>query len=279
MPTTPNAVSPPRRTGTAIATAGLRKTFRRSDAPALDGVDLEVTRGRVCVLLGANGAGKTTLTRVLTTLTRPDAGTASVAGFDVVGESAHVRAVVGLVGQAASLDEQIGARANLRLFARLSGLSRRDARSRSDALLEQAGLGDLPERPVATLSGGQRRRLDLAVGLLTRPEVLFVDEPTTGLDPHARRALWAAVRERAADGATVLLTTQDLDEADALADDVVVLRAGRVLARGTADELRRLAGEPRTVEVPPTLEDVYLHLHADLQDGRQDHAATTGEDR
>lgn len=248
----------------AIDARGVHKTFPGMDRPALDGVDLAVARGRICALLGANGAGKTTLVRVLTTLTQPDAGDVHVAGRDVRRESAAVRAAIGLVGQSAAVDEVLSGRRNLVLFGRLSGLTGDDARSRADQLLAWAGLADAADRSVATYSGGMRRRLDLAAGLVTTPEVLFVDEPTTGLDPQARREIWHAVRALADDGVTVLLTTQYLEEADELADDVVILRDGRVIATGTPAELGRLVGEPQMVLRPPTLEDVYLHLHAEV---------------
>ncbi|GEN81334.1 ABC transporter ATP-binding protein [Actinotalea fermentans] len=265
--------SPPSNAGVAAALAtdalaidarGVHKTFPGMDRPALDGVDLAVARGRICALLGANGAGKTTLVRVLTTLTQPDAGEVHVAGRDVRREPAAVRAAIGLVGQSAAVDEVLSGRRNLVLFGRLSGLTGDDARSRADQLLAWAGLVDAADRSVATYSGGMRRRLDLAAGLVTTPEVLFVDEPTTGLDPQARREIWHAVRALADDGVTVLLTTQYLEEADELADDVVILRDGRVIATGTPAELGRLVGEPQMVLRPPTLEDVYLHLHAEV---------------
>lgn len=242
----------------------VRKSFPGMDRPALDGVDLAVGPGRICALLGANGAGKTTLVRILTTLTAPDGGQARVAGHDVRTAPAAVRASIGLVGQNAAVDEVLSGRRNLVLFGRLSGLTAADAQSRAEALLAWAGLADAPDRPVATYSGGMRRRLDLAAGLVTTPEVLFVDEPTTGLDPQARREIWAAVRALAEGGVTVLLTTQYLEEADELADDVVILREGRVIATGTPAELGRLVGEPQMVLRPPTLEDVYLHLHAEV---------------
>jgi ABC-type multidrug transport system ATPase subunit len=244
-----------------IHAQGVRKHHRGADRPALDGVDLTVAAGRVCALLGGNGAGKTTMVRVLTTLTRPDAGTVRVAGYDTARDGTRVRAAIGLVGQYAALDEVLGARENLEMFARLAGLDRRRARARADELLATAGLTGTGRRPVSAFSGGMRRRLDLAASLITTPRVLFVDEPTTGLDPRARRDLWAAIRALADAGTTVLLTTQYLDEADALADDVVILREGSVIAQGTPADLRRLVGEPRWELREPTLEDVYLHLH------------------
>ncbi|MFI6297379.1 ABC transporter ATP-binding protein [Nonomuraea sp. NPDC050790] len=246
---------------TPIFARGVRKHFPGNERPALDGVDLTVRAGRVCALLGGNGAGKTTMIRILTTLTRADEGTVQVAGWDVRAEGTRVRASIGLVGQYAALDEVLSARENLELFGRLAGLGRRHARDRAGELLGTAGLGEVGRRPVGSFSGGMRRRLDLATSLITTPAVLFIDEPTTGLDPQARRELWSSVRELAAAGTTVLLTTQYLEEADALADDVVILREGRVIAEGTPGDLKKLVGEPRMELREPTLEDVYLHLH------------------
>ncbi|MEV4890298.1 ATP-binding cassette domain-containing protein [Nonomuraea sp. NPDC055795] len=244
-----------------IFARGVRKHFPGNERPALDGVDLTVRAGRVCALLGGNGAGKTTMIRILTTLTRADAGTVRVAGGDVRDDGTRVRASIGLVGQYAALDEVLSARENLELFGRLAGLDRRRARERAGELLGTAGLHEVGRRPVGSFSGGMRRRLDLATSLITIPAVLFIDEPTTGLDPQARRELWSSVRALTAAGTTVLLTTQYLDEADALADDVVILREGRVIAEGTPGDLKKLVGEPRMELREPTLEDVYLHLH------------------
>ncbi|MBS1698390.1 MAG: ATP-binding cassette domain-containing protein [Actinobacteria bacterium] len=245
----------------SISVRGVWKSFPGADRPALDGVDLRVDAGRVCALLGANGAGKTTLVRILTTLTRKDAGTVIVDGADVDRDPAGVRASIGVVGQYAALDEVLSARENLELFARLVGLNRADARARTDELLDQAGLCEHGGRRVSGFSGGMRRRLDLVTSMITRPSVLLIDEPTTGLDPVARRTIWDAVRALVADGTTVLLTTQYLEEADELADDVVILRDGSVLATGTPKELKALVGEPRMEMRESTLEDVYLHLH------------------
>ena len=222
---------------------GLRKAY--GDAVVLDGVDLEVAQGTVCALLGPNGAGKTTTVRVLTTLTRPDAGRVLVAGADVVTRPREVRRRIGLVGQQPAVDEVLGARENLVLFARLHHLDRRAARRRADELLELVGLADTGSKPVRQFSGGMRRRLDIAAGLVLAPRVLFLDEPTTGLDPAARRDVWDAVRALVAGGTTVLLTTQYLDEADQLADDVCVLDGGRVAARGTPRELTAAVGGDR----------------------------------
>jgi ABC-2 type transport system ATP-binding protein len=218
---------------------------------ALDGVDLTVAAGTVHGLLGPNGAGKTTLVRILATLARLDGGTATVAGHDVARHPDRVRASIGLVGQHAAVDELLSARQNLVMFGRLSHLPRPDARRRAGELLDQFGLADVGDKPAAQFSGGMRRRLDLAAGMILTPKVLFLDEPTTGLDPHGRAEVWAAVRRLVADGTTVLLTTQYLDEADQLADRITVIDRGKVVADGNpatlkgADRLDVLtAGDP-----------------------------------
>jgi ABC-2 type transport system ATP-binding protein len=208
---------------------------------ALGGVDVEVPRARTLGVLGHNGAGKTTLVRVLTTLVRPNAGRVVVDGFDVVADADQVRRRIGVTGQYAGLDEFLTGRENLELVGRLVGLGRR-ARERAGDLVDRLGLGDLAGRRVGELSGGSRRRIDLAASLVGSPSVLFLDEPTTGLDPTARAALWDVVDHLTASGTTVVLTTQYLDEADRLADDIVVLDHGRVAARGTPAELKRLVG-------------------------------------
>lgn len=224
-----------------VVAEGLHKSF--GDTHALRGLDLSVPRGTVCGLLGPNGAGKTTAVRVLATLSDPDAGHARIAGYDVVREAGKVRARIGLAGQYAAVDEKLTGRANLRMFGRLSHLSRREAHRRADELLERFGLMDAADRQVTGYSGGMRRRLDLITSLILRPEVLFLDEPTTGLDPRSRGEIWDNVRELVADGTTVLLTTQYLDEADRLADDIAVVDHGQVIATGTPDELKATIGD------------------------------------
>ncbi|MBB1155522.1 MULTISPECIES: ABC transporter ATP-binding protein [Amycolatopsis] len=239
---------------------GVRKRY--GARAALDGFDLRVEPGTVCGLLGPNGAGKTTAVRILTTLLRPDAGEVRVAGFDAVAEPDEVRRRIGLVGQNASVDEILTGRQNLELFGRLGGLPSRAARARAAELLERFGLAEAAGRSVSGYSGGMRRKLDLAAGLLLNPAVLFLDEPTTGLDPAARIDVWADVRALAGTGTTVLLTTQYLEEADQLADRIAVLDAGRVVAAGTPDELKAKVGPDRveTVVRKPTLDEVFLHL-------------------
>ncbi|GLY75994.1 ATP-binding cassette domain-containing protein [Actinoallomurus iriomotensis] len=224
----------------AIWAEGLRKRFGPTEA--VRGVDLEVPEGGVFGLLGPNGAGKTTTVRILSTLTLPDAGRARVAGYDVVRDADQVRYRIGLAGQHASMDEKLSGRDNLRLFGRLYHLPPRVARRRADELLERFGLAGAGDRLVKTYSGGMRRRIDLISSLITAPPVLFLDEPTTGLDPRSRGEIWDTIRELVADGVTVLLTTQYLDEADRLADRVAVVDRGQVIASGTPDELKAEIG-------------------------------------
>ena len=226
--------------GEAIQARGLAKCF--GSTRALDGVSFSVRPGTVLGLLGPNGAGKTTVVRILATLLGPDAGDAWVDGHHVVDQAHAVRGTIGLTGQYASVDEKLTGRENLLLIGRLLGLSRRQSRERADELLGEFSLTDAAHRPASTYSGGMRRRLDLAASLVGRPRILFLDEPTTGLDPRARLDLWDLVRRLVAEGTTVLLTTQYLEEADALADDLVVIDQGRVIAEGTPAELKQRIG-------------------------------------
>ncbi|OKH90403.1 ATP-binding cassette domain-containing protein [Streptomyces uncialis] len=228
---------------TAIVVEAVHKSFGAKRA--LDGLDLRVARGTVHAVLGPNGAGKTTLVRVLATLLRHDGGRATVAGHDVRADADGVRRRIGLLGQHAALDEELGGRQNLEMFGRLHHLGARGAGARADELLERFGLADTGPKPVKRYSGGMRRRLDLAASLITEPEVLFLDEPTTGLDPRGRAEVWSSVRSLVGGGTTVLLTTQYLEEADQLAHRVSVVDQGRVIADGTADELKALTGGDR----------------------------------
>jgi ABC-2 type transport system ATP-binding protein len=238
----------------SIRAVDLRKRY--GDTDALDGFELAVPAGTVHGLLGPNGAGKTTAVRVLTTLTRPDGGRAWVAGLDVVAQPRLVRTRIGLVGQHAAVEEALSGRQNLELFGRLHHLGRAAAAHRAGELLDRFGLADAGSKPASSYSGGMRRRLDLAAGMITTPRVLFLDEPTTGLDPRGRGEVWESVRTLAAGGTTVLLTTQYLDEADQLADRISVLDAGRVIAEGTPDELKTTVGADRL--------DLVMHSVADL---------------
>jgi ABC-2 type transport system ATP-binding protein len=238
----------------AVRAEGLQKRFGKS--PALDGLDLAVPAGTVYGLLGPNGAGKTTAVRILSTLLSFDAGRAEVAGFDVVREPDDVRARIALTGQYAAVDEILSGRQNLVMFGRLFGLSASAARRRADALLEQFGLAEAAGRSAGQYSGGMRRRLDLAASLIRTPVVLFLDEPTTGLDPRSRNQVWDAVRSLVDGGTTVLLTTQYLEEADQLTDRISVIEAGRVVADGTPDQLKAQTGGDRI--------EIAVHRAADL---------------
>jgi len=224
----------------AIWAEGLVKRF--GETTALDGVDLAVRTGTVLGLLGPNGAGKTTAVRVLATLLQPDAGHAMVGGYDVVRNAHQVRQLIGLTGQYAAVDEALTGTENLQLIGRLLGMPRQDTKQRARELLTRFGLADAAGRAAKTYSGGMRRRLDLAASLVGRPQLLFLDEPTTGLDPRSRLDLWSMVRGLVADGVTVLLTTQYLEEADKLADEIVVIDGGRVIATGTPEELKARTG-------------------------------------
>jgi ABC-2 type transport system ATP-binding protein len=227
----------------AIVAEGLTKRF--GPVWALDGVDLELAPGKVLALLGPNGAGKTTIVRILATLLVPDAGRARVAGFDVVAQAGAVRRLIGLSGQYAAVDAYLTGRENLRMIGRLYGLARHAARRRAEELLERFDLLDAAGRRAGTYSGGMRRRLDVAASLVAAPPVLFLDEPTTGLDPRGRIALWELLRELTAQGTSLLLTTQYMEEADRLADAIVVIDEGRVVATGTADQLKARVGGDR----------------------------------
>jgi ABC-2 type transport system ATP-binding protein len=250
---------------------GVEKSYQ--DLLVLRGVDLDVAQGSVFALLGSNGAGKTTLVRILSTLLKADAGTATVAGFDVASQAAQVRDSISLTGQFAAVDEILTGRENLVLVARLRHLA--DPDTIATDLLERFSLTDAAERRVSTYSGGMRRRLDIAMSLIGDPPVVFLDEPTTGLDPQARIEVWQAVKELARQGTTVLLTTQYLDEAEHLADRIAILHEGRIIAQGTLADLKRLLppAEVEYVEKQPTLEDVFLAVV-----GHDNRAGTTDRD-
>ncbi|MFE9427986.1 ATP-binding cassette domain-containing protein [Kitasatospora sp. NPDC006697] len=258
--------------GNAVEARGIVKHF--GSTKALDGVDLTVRQGTVLGVLGPNGAGKTTLIRVLSTLLRPDAGTAFVGGYDVLRQPRELRRTIGLTGQYASVDELLSGSENLYLIGRLLDLSRRDAKARAAELLERFSLTEAAGRPAKTYSGGMRRRLDLAASMIGRPRVLYLDEPTTGLDPRTRNEVWDEVRRMVAEGATVLLTTQYMEEAEQLASDLTVVDRGRVIANGTVDGLKRQVGG-QTLQVRP-------HRPADLPEmvrslAERGIAAHTGE--
>jgi oleandomycin transport system ATP-binding protein len=244
----PSPSQPRTMGGVVVQVEELQKRF--GSTTALHGIDLAIERGSIYGLLGPNGAGKTTAVRILATLLRPDAGTARVGGFDVVREPERIRPLIGLTGQYAAVDEELTGHENLLLIGRLLELPRREARRRAGELLERFDLVDTGGRSVRTYSGGMRRRLDLAASLLGRPQVLFLDEPTTGLDPRARGDVWELVRGLVADGTTVLLTTQYLDEADQLADQIAVIDHGRVIETGTPAALKAKVGG-QTIEVRP----------------------------
>jgi ABC-2 type transport system ATP-binding protein len=240
----------------AIEIRGLCKSFGKQTV--LDGIDLDVATGTIFALLGPNGAGKTTVVKILSTLLKADAGTARVNGFDVATHPARVREAISLTGQFTAIDEILSGRENLMLVAQLRHL--KDPRQIADELLARFSLTDAATRKVATYSGGMRRRLDIAMSLVGHPPVIFLDEPTTGLDPQARLEVWAAVKDLAAHGVTALLTTQYLDEAEQLADRIAILHEGRIIVNGTLTELKRLLPPAKVeyVEKQPTLEEVFL---------------------
>ena len=238
----------------AVVVEGLVKRF--GENTALGGVDLTVSEGTVLGLLGPNGAGKTTVVRILSTLLQPDAGRAEVAGLDVATQADKVRATIGLTGQYAAVDEYLTGLENLEMVGRLYRLGKRESRSRAGQLLERFDLTDAANRPAKTYSGGMRRRLDIAASLIARPRVLFLDEPTTGLDPRSRLGMWEFIADLVQDGTTILLTTQYLEEADRLADRMVVIDRGKVIARGTADELKAQVGGERLELTAATSEDL-----------------------
>ena len=262
----------------AIHVEGLEKSYKK--VQVLRGVDFDVAQGSIFALLGSNGAGKTTVVKILSTLLKPDSGTATVDGFDVVKQPANVRESISLTGQFAAVDEILSGRENLVLVARLRHLK---APGRiADDLLERFALTDAGERKVSTYSGGMRRRLDIAMSLIGNPHVIFLDEPTTGLDPQGRIEVWQAVKELAESGTTVLLTTQYLDEAEQLADQIAILHGGRIIVNGTLAELKQLLPPARVeyVEKQPTLEDVFFAIVGD--DGKSNDAtgsARTSEDQ
>ena len=245
----------------AIRVRGLEKSYKK--LTVLRGVDFEVARGSIFALLGSNGAGKTTAVKILSTLLKADGGAATVLGFDVASQAAQVRESINLTGQFAAVDEILSGRENLVLVARLRHLN--DAGGVADELLDRFGLSDAAARKVATYSGGMRRRLDIAMSLIGNPPVIFLDEPTTGLDPQARVEVWQTVKELAERGTTVLLTTQYLDEAEELADRIAILHEGRIIVNGTLGELKQLLPPTKVeyIEKQPTLEDVFFAIVGD----------------
>src|SRR5580704_15141613 len=256
----------------AIRVESLEKSYKKLEV--LRGVDFDVAKGSIFALLGSNGAGKTTIVKILSTLLKADAGTASVNGFDVATNSPDVRESISLTGQFAAVDEILSGRENLVLIARLRRL--KDPGTIADALLDRFSLTDAAVRKVSTYSGGMRRRLDIAMSLIGSPPVIFLDEPTAGLDPQARIEVWQAVRELAAQGTTVLLTTQYLDEAEQLADRIAILHEGRIIVNGTLLELKQLLPPAKVeyVEKQPTLEDIFLAIVGDNGTGSHDSAAS-----
>ena len=227
----------------AIKVSGLKKSYGKNTV--LAGIDFEVRQGTMLALLGPNGAGKTTTVRILSTLLKPDAGTISVSGYDLITEADSVRSVIGLTGQSAAVDELLTGRENLVMMGRLYRLTKKSAKMRADELLNDFTLTDAADRPTKTYSGGMRRRLDLAVSLIAIPPIIFLDEPTTGLDPRSRLAMWDIIEKLMARGTTILLTTQYLEEADKLADQIIVIDGGKIIAEGTATQLKSKVGKDR----------------------------------
>jgi ABC-2 type transport system ATP-binding protein len=243
---------------TSIQVSGLQKSYK--NLHVLKGVDFEVERGSIFALLGSNGVGKTTIVKILTTLMKPDAGTVFVNGFDVVSKAGNVRQSISLTGQFAAVDEVLTGRENLIMIARLRHLHH--PRQVTDDLLRRFGLTDAADRKTSTYSGGMRRRLDIAMSLVGKPEIIFLDEPTTGLDPEARIEVWKIVKELAESGTTVFLTTQYLEEAEQLADRIAILHEGKVIANGTMEELKKLLPPAKVeyVEKQPSLEEIFLAI-------------------
>jgi ABC-2 type transport system ATP-binding protein len=258
--------------GPAIHVQALEKSFK--ELRVLRGVDFDIAGGTIFALLGSNGAGKTTVVKILSTLLKADAGTVTINGFDVVAQAANVRESISLTGQFAAVDEILSGRENLVLIARLRHL--KDPGRIADDLLERFGLSDAAARKVSTYSGGMRRRLDIAMSLIGNPPVIFLDEPTTGLDPQARIDVWQTVKELAGHGTTVLLTTQHLEEAEHLADRIAILHEGRIIVNGTLTELKRLLPPAKVeyVEKQPTLEDIFFAIVGD-----RDRGSSNGADR
>lgn len=263
----------PTRSAPAIRVQGLEKAY--GELHVLRGVDFDVERGTIFALLGSNGAGKTTVVNILATLLKADGGVAAVNGFDVATSGSDVRQSISLTGQFAAVDEVLSGRENLVLVAKLRHLD--DPARIADELLERFGLADAATRKVSTYSGGMRRRLDIAMSLIGNPPVIFLDEPTTGLDPQARLEVWHAVRELAQQGTTVLLTTQYLDEAEQLADRIAILHEGRIIVNGTLAELKQLLPPAKVeyVEKQPTLEEVFIALVGDAGAGGNDRVGPT----
>jgi len=250
-------------TDSAITTEGLKKSYKKTEV--LKGVDFDVRRGQIFALLGSNGAGKTTTIKILATLLRPDSGTSFVSGFDVVKSPDKVRQSISLTGQFTAVDEILTGRENLHMIARLRHLD--NPGGIAEGLLERFGLTDAADRSAGTYSGGMKRRLDLAMSLVGKPSVIFLDEPTTGLDPEARLQVWEMIRELAKGGTTVFLTTQYLDEAEELADRIAILHEGRIVADATLSELKKLFPPAKVeyVEKQPTLEEIFLHMTREIQ--------------